>query len=121
MHGQNKSDDMHSMHGAASTLVDLAQTTDHVKVAVEHATKPELATEGGCCAASVVYALCSCVLHGICKATCKLQHTYNAKTLVISDCLCYRLLIRCCDSAISFDCEMEEHVLWEFSNTCKDA
>ena len=93
MHGQDKSNDTHSMHGAASTLVDLAQTKDHAKVAVEHVTKPELATEGGRRAAFSVYAPCSCVLHGICKVTCKLQHTCNAKTLIISDCLCYRLLI----------------------------
>lgn len=36
------------MHGAATTLVGLAQThpKDHIEVALEHATKPELATEG---------------------------------------------------------------------------
>lgn len=49
-HGQAKSNDTHSMHGAATTLVDLAQTytKDKGDVAVQHAKKPELATVGRC-------------------------------------------------------------------------
>ena len=49
-HGQAKSNDTHSMHGAATTLVDLAQTytKDQGDVAVQHAKKPELATVGRC-------------------------------------------------------------------------
>lgn len=83
MHGQNKSKDMHSMHGAATTLVDLAQThpKDHGNVAVKHATEPQLAAVG-----RLAPQLSSKVFPaGYCMATARFLAGRSV-------CLCYRLL-----------------------------
>lgn len=72
-HGQDTSNDTHSMHGAATTLVGLARThpKDHVEVALEHATKPELATVGKQLYAALgIYPPCGCT-HSMCKVTCR--------------------------------------------------